>query len=256
MQLTSVRRLLLVKFTQSPTCRTARQSARPILNILDASGQPLRPDPEVKSKLVPSAQLVKERSRIKNSRQTSHDNYIKQVAQNASRRPLIFDGIKYARIDQNHRDFIETKLVRARFPSVRRKLIILEGKRLMNDAIKSGVVAEKIFFIDATLLKSLHDQQKLVEDGTRFYQIEDFMMRKISLATTPPGILGVFLRSCEAETASRSASFPIHLIADNIRDPGNLGSLIRSAAAVGAENVICTKGCVDPWSHKVVNAGC
>ncbi|GFR15159.1 rRNA methyltransferase 3, mitochondrial [Trichonephila clavata] len=49
---------------------------------------------------------------------------------------------------------------------------------------------------------------------------------------------------------------PVTIICDNIRDPGNLGAIIRNAAAAGCENILLTKGCVDPWEHKVLRTGC
>jgi RNA methyltransferase, TrmH family len=44
------------------------------------------------------------------------------------------------------------------------------------------------------------------------------------------------------------------VVADRIQDPGNLGSLIRSAAAAGIRHMVCLKGTVDPWSPKVLRA--
>ncbi|XP_078080823.1 rRNA methyltransferase 3A, mitochondrial isoform X2 [Mustelus asterias] len=48
---------------------------------------------------------------------------------------------------------------------------------------------------------------------------------------------------------------PLFLIGDNIRDPGNLGTMLRSAVAAGCTKVLLTKGCVDVWEPKVLRAG-
>uniref|UniRef100_A0A023FSF4 Putative spou rrna methylase family protein n=1 Tax=Amblyomma parvum TaxID=251391 RepID=A0A023FSF4_AMBPA len=48
---------------------------------------------------------------------------------------------------------------------------------------------------------------------------------------------------------------PVSVILDNVRDPGNMGTLIRSAAAAGCSRLLLSKGCVDPWDPKVLRAG-
>jgi tRNA G18 (ribose-2'-O)-methylase SpoU len=52
-----------------------------------------------------------------------------------------------------------------------------------------------------------------------------------------------------------ASSVPITLVIDQVRDPGNMGSLIRTAAAVGCERILLSKGCVDLWDPKVIRSG-
>lgn len=50
-------------------------------------------------------------------------------------------------------------------------------------------------------------------------------------------------------------TLPITVICDNIRDPGNMGTIIRTCAAVGCNRLIAMKGCVDIWDPKVIRSG-
>jgi TrmH family RNA methyltransferase len=76
-------------------------------------------------------------------------------------------------------------------------------------------------------------------------------MKYVSQLHTPPGVLGIAIRKEPAlpTTPKRFGAFLF-----GIRDPGNMGTMIRSAEATGCEFVACSKDCVDPYSFKVVRA--
>jgi len=50
-------------------------------------------------------------------------------------------------------------------------------------------------------------------------------------------------------------TLPITVICDNIRDPGNLGTIIRTCASIGCDRLIAIKGCADIWDPKVIRSG-
>ena len=50
-------------------------------------------------------------------------------------------------------------------------------------------------------------------------------------------------------------TLPITVICDNVRDPGNMGTIIRTCAAVGCDRLVALKGCVDIWDPKVIRSG-
>ena len=54
---------------------------------------------------------------------------------------------------------------------------------------------------------------------------------------------------------AQRVTLPITVICDNIRDPGNLGTIIRTCASVGCDRLIAIKGCVDIWDPKVIRSG-
>lgn len=75
------------------------------------------------------------------------------------------------------------------------------------------------------------------------------VMEKISSAVTPSGMLGVF----RIPTQKPAAQVTNGVVLASISDPGNMGTLIRTAVAVGVESVVVVEG-TDPWSPKVVQA--
>ncbi len=83
--------------------------------------------------------------------------------------------------------------------------------------------------------------------------VEDHVMQKMSTASTPSGILAVF----EIPKQTTFSELTSGLVMANITDPGNAGSLLRTAAALNIKNVVIIDG-VDIWSPKVVqaSAGC
>ena len=82
-------------------------------------------------------------------------------------------------------------------------------------------------------------------------QLDDALFAQLSELKTPNGLLTL------AEVPKPSAS-PVHsqfiLLLEDIQDPGNLGSILRSAAAAGCDAVFLSTGCADAWSPRVLRA--
>ncbi|NWV13971.1 MRM3 methyltransferase, partial [Ptilonorhynchus violaceus] len=134
--------------------------------------------------------------------------------------------------------------------------VLLEGHRLIKDALEAGAVPLTLFFSTVGHLKKLPeaDIKRASLIKVKFEDIKNW-----SDLVTPQGLLGIFSKPDPAKmsypAAQLTSSLPLLLICDNIRDPGNLGTILRAAAGAGCEKVLLTKGCVDPWEPKVLRAG-
>ncbi|KAK7803793.1 hypothetical protein U0070_001755 [Myodes glareolus] len=134
--------------------------------------------------------------------------------------------------------------------------ILLEGRRLIADALKAGAVPKVFFFSRLEYIKELPvDKLKGVSlIKVKFEDIKDW-----SDLVTPQGIMGIFAKPDPVKMTYPKTqlhhSLPLMLICDNLRDPGNLGTILRSAAGAGCSKVLLTKGCVDAWEPKVIRAG-
>ncbi|XP_078278554.1 rRNA methyltransferase 3A, mitochondrial isoform X2 [Rhinoraja longicauda] len=133
--------------------------------------------------------------------------------------------------------------------------VLLEGWRLIADALEAGALLETLFFSNMDSVKELPLEKlkhvKLIK--VKFDEIKIW-----SELVTPQGALGIFVKpeySKMKYPIHQEHSVPLFLICDNIRDPGNLGTILRSAAAAGCRKILLTKGCVDVWEPKVLRAG-
>ncbi len=121
---------------------------------------------------------------------------------------------------------------------------VAEGLRTCTTLIQSGHQPVQLFVTEQHATRA----QKLVSDD-KITLVPEHVMEKISGATTPSGIVGQF-----AIPAAPSADvLTPGLVLAQVADPGNMGTLIRTTAALNHKSVIIVEG-ADPWSPKVVQA--
>ncbi len=88
--------------------------------------------------------------------------------------------------------------------------------------------------------------------GVPLTQFEDKLFAELSELKTPSGIIALIKQSAPTLTPAHSH---FCLLLEDIQDPGNLGSMLRSAAAAGCDAVFLSQNCADAWSPKVLRAG-
>ncbi len=89
-------------------------------------------------------------------------------------------------------------------------------------------------------------------EGRDLVLLADSLMRDLGLVDTPSGLLGVAFtpKSTVAVNPEKDA-----ILLDGVQDPGNVGALLRTAAAAGVTQVLLSPGCASAWSPKVLRAG-
>jgi TrmH family RNA methyltransferase len=129
-------------------------------------------------------------------------------------------------------------------------VFIAEGPKVVGDLLTSKQFVCKIICAveswlneNKELVTSISDDNKLV--------INEFELEKISLLQTPNKVLAVFYKKKHEPVNLRNN---ISLMLDEIQDPGNMGTIIRTADWFGVKNILCSENCVDIYNPKVVQA--
>ena len=131
---------------------------------------------------------------------------------------------------------------------------VAEGLRLVLDAVKSGIVPVSVFSSESFATK-FPEKLELICDGCKnCYVITDALAEKISDTKTPQGVFAVFNtldKNLNIDTIYNNGRF-IFIV--SLQDPGNVGTIIRTAEAMGLSGVIMTSDCPDVYSPKVLRS--
>jgi TrmH family RNA methyltransferase len=132
----------------------------------------------------------------------------------------------------------------------KQKSFVMEGTRLLEDALENGHYPELVLYTQDLDQRGNILISRIEEQGISSEITETKVFSAMSDTVSPQGILGIF----PMISLSIPSDPSFIMVADNIRDPGNLGTLLRSAAAAGADGLILSVGSVDPYSPKVVRS--
>ncbi|OPJ59060.1 TrmH family RNA methyltransferase [Clostridium oryzae] len=126
----------------------------------------------------------------------------------------------------------------------------IEGFRFFQEAEKARVIIDKIFLSNEFINRN-SEYAAMLEKEYRVYKVKDSLYRDICNTDKPQGISAVIKKSKTNLTAEKEK---LYILADNIQDPGNMGTIIRTAHAVNAAGIIYTKGTVDPYNDKTLRS--
>ena len=132
--------------------------------------------------------------------------------------------------------------------------VIIEGPHLIEMALSSHAAIRKIFFTDSSHSKHAGLFKQLSRVDAEFVETTGHVLAHLSDTETPQGITAIAsLKLRNLGELSLNVN-PLIVICDGIQDPGNLGTVIRTADATGADAVIILPGSCDPLLPKVVRA--
>ena len=128
------------------------------------------------------------------------------------------------------------KLQKKKYRDINNEFIV-EGEHLVLEAFKTGVLKEVLL-----------EEGEVLPIDVEQIEVTKEILKKISTLTSPPKMIGLCEKKIETTIGKRI------LVVDEIQDPGNLGTIIRSAVAFNIDTIVIGDNTVDVYSPKVVRA--
>ena len=147
---------------------------------------------------------------------------------------------------------------------------VIEGARLVEEALRANAKFDFVFYTADPDDRTRGALGRLREIGATAIEVSPQVMKACADTESPQGVLGVVFaptpgpspvaeqhrdRRGESAPTPPHPHTPLILICDHLSDPGNLGTLLRAAAAAGANAALLAPGCVDAFNPKVVRGG-
>jgi RNA methyltransferase, TrmH family len=131
------------------------------------------------------------------------------------------------------------------------RAFIVEGLRAVDDVLAAGGIPRSVFLREDVDLEGMLS----VPVGVPVRRVAAKLFDTLTDVPHPQGILAIVPMLAEPDVPVPDASFqPLVLIVDGVRDPGNIGTLLRSAAGAGVDHVVIAPETVDPYHPRAVRA--
>lgn len=131
------------------------------------------------------------------------------------------------------------------------RVFVVEGVRLVEEALQEGWEARLLIYTPDLGPRGRQVLEGYEGRGVSLEEVSDQVMRQASDTDSPQGLLAVL----DQRQLPIPEPLDLVFIPDAVRDPGNLGSMLRTASAAGVQAVLLPPGSVDPYSPKVLRGG-
>lgn len=128
---------------------------------------------------------------------------------------------------------------------------VIEGVRLCEEALNANWLPEQVFVSPVLSSRGVNLVQRFIAQNVPVEEVDQRVLDQFSDTQTSQGILAIVPQMIRPIPAG----WDFLLVLDGLRDPGNLGTILRTAAAAGVQGALLTPGTADPFAPKVVRAG-
>jgi TrmH family RNA methyltransferase len=137
---------------------------------------------------------------------------------------------------------------------LRARSFLAEGPQAVSEALARGGVVTELFLTAAARSRHGGLAAQASRQGAAVHAVSGEVMAELAQTITPQGILAV-CRFVDVPLSALTAAAPrLVAILANVRDPGNAGTVLRTADAAGADGVVFSDASVDPYNSKCVRA--
>ena len=149
---------------------------------------------------------------------------------------------------KNNNLFKEIKKLKEKKHRIKSNKYLIEGLRFVEEAIKSKVSIDSIIFTESFKEKN-PDLFLKFNENIKLIQINEALLKQLCSTENPQGIVGVInMQNKELKSGE------LVILVDKVQDPGNMGTIIRTAHAAGAAGIVMTKGTVDIYNDKTLRS--
>lgn len=158
----------------------------------------------------------------------------------------------YTRIESSKNEHIKNikKLYMKKYRD-EQGLFLAEGRKLFSEAVLNKaeiltvIINDTLFEEEKELIDKISDKKIII--------VPDLVLEQLSEQKNPEGVITV-IKKQRADIEEALKETKVALLLDEIKDPGNMGTIIRSADAFGANTIIISPNCVDVFSPKAIRA--
>jgi len=129
-------------------------------------------------------------------------------------------------------------------------MVAIEGEHLLEEALRSGMVLKTVF------VSERREVPEMVPRGVEVLRLTEEVFGSVVETRAPQGIAALLVPPVFGidDVMGVGGAAALILVAAGLQDPGNMGTLVRSAEAFGATGVLTTPGTVSAWNQKALRA--
>ena len=145
--------------------------------------------------------------------------------------------------------FKYTRKLKERKYRTKENKYIIEGFRLVQEAFKANCNIDCVI-VNENGKDKLNDYLNAYMDSIKIYQMKNELFSQLSSTENTQGVIAV----ANINNCVNDINGDFYLLCDKVQDPGNLGTIIRTAHAAGVNGIILTKGTVDIYNDKTIRS--